>query len=143
MPPKPAMDHLLRLLWRRSVCVMRPLLLMRGKSVGIMLRALRNVLQQLLPLQCRRQLKSHVTPPQHLSDGLIELFGAADFFEAGEEVFGAKAAFLGAAEVMNNAAAVHHDEAGAPDGRLLHRECDHERWQLGAVDDLFREPGQP
>src|ERR1051326_2852087 len=68
---------------------------------------------------------SHVTSPQHLSDGFIELFSAADFFEAGEEVFGAKAAFLGAAEVMNDPAAVHHDEAVAETGRLLHRVCDH------------------
>src|SRR5262249_20332935 len=79
----------------------------------------------------------HVGPPQDLSDGLIQLVGAADFFEAGEEVFSVKAAFLGAAEVMNDAPAVHHDEAVAQMGCLLHRVCDHKRRQPIAIDDLF------
>src|SRR5206468_4598425 len=104
-------------------------------SLGLALRARRASFSEAVapPLLCEegnlRQFKSHVTPPQHLSDGLIELFGAADFFEAGEEVFGAKAAFLGAAEVMNDAPAVHHDEAVAQMGCLLHRVCDHKRRQ--------------
>ena len=79
---------------------------------------------------------SHVTLPQHFGDAFVELFGAAaDFFKAGKQIFGAEAAFFCTAEIMNDAALVHHDQAVAQVRSLVHRVRDHQCRQMLAPDD--------
>src|SRR5438445_167665 len=81
--------------------------------------------------------RSDVRPPQERRRGLVQLLAAPHLLEAGEEVVDPQAALLGAAEVVNDAAAVHHDQPVAEVGRLVHRVGDHERGQAVAGDRLF------
>jgi hypothetical protein len=46
---------------------------------------------------------------QHFGCAFVQLFGASHFFEAGEQIIGPQAPFLGALKVVDNLATVHHD----------------------------------
>src|SRR5262245_65928336 len=54
---------------------------------------------------------SHVCAPQDLRGALVEAFAAAHLLEAGEQVAGAQAALLRAAEVVQDATAIEHQQA--------------------------------
>jgi hypothetical protein len=53
--------------------------------------------------------RSHVLFGQHFGCPFVQLFGASHFFEAGEQIIGPQAPFLGALKVVDNLATVHHD----------------------------------
>ena len=67
------------------------------------------------------------------------MFVAADFFEAANEILGADAAFFGAGVVGVDATLVHHDDAGAEGGGLLHGVGDHQGGQAVLGDDALGE----
>ena len=46
---------------------------------------------------------------QHFGCAFVQLFGASHFFEAGDQIIGPQAPFLGALKVVDNLATVHHD----------------------------------
>src|SRR4051794_14251037 len=69
----------------------------------------------------RRMVTLDIEPAQHGGRRFVEQVGAAHVLEAAEQVVGAQALLLGAAEIVEHRAAVHHDEPIAEMGGLLHR----------------------
>src|SRR5262245_62941946 len=62
-----------------------------------------------------------IQPAQHAGRRLVEQVGAADVFEPLEQIVGAQALLLGAAEVVEHRPPVHHDEPVAEVRGLRHR----------------------
>src|SRR5262249_26792761 len=60
----------------------------------------------------------HIHVAQHFGGGGVEELTAADFLEAVQQILGPQAALFGAAEIVNDPPAVHHDEAIAKGCRL-------------------------
>src|SRR5262245_54268391 len=55
---------------------------------------------------------------QHIGGGFVELFGAPHVLETVQQIVGAQALPVGAAEIVDDAAAVHHDQPIAQIRRL-------------------------
>src|SRR5437899_5349075 len=87
----------------------------------------------------RRRTTLDIGALQHFGGGFVEQLGAAQLFEALEELGGADALLFLAANVVDDLAAVHHDEAVAERGGLLHRVGDHESGEAVALHDLVGE----
>src|ERR1043166_509490 len=81
-----------------------------------------------------------VSGSEHLGGRQVEALVAADFLEAPDEVFGADAAALGAGVVGEDAALVHHHDAVAEGGGLLHGVGDHQRREAVLRDDAVGQP---
>ena len=64
---------------------------------------------------------SNVLFGQHFGCAFVQLFGASHFFEAGEQIIGSQAPFLGALKVVDHLTTVHHDETISQPCRLMHR----------------------
>lgn len=62
-----------------------------------------------------------------------------NFFESADQIFGADAAAVGAGDVGRYAALVHHYDAGAEGGGLLHGVGDHQGGQVVFRDDALGE----
>ena len=84
-----------------------------------------------------RSVALHVRIPQQLRRRDVEALVAADLIEAADEILGADVAAVGAGVVGVHAALVHHHDAVAEGGGLLHGVRHHQRGQLVLGDDLL------
>src|SRR5258708_670623 len=78
----------------------------------------------------RRLRISDIHALQHFGGGFVEQLAAAKLFETLQQLGGAHALLLGTADVVDHFAAMHHDQAVAQDGGLLHGVRHHERGEL-------------
>src|SRR3984957_11455000 len=64
---------------------------------------------------------------QHFGCALVQLFGASDFREAGQQVVRPQAPFFRALKIVDDLVAMHHDKAISQTGGLMHGMRDHQR----------------
>src|SRR5262249_46865517 len=70
---------------------------------------------------------SDIQPSEHVGGGFVKLIGAADLFESAEQIVRLDTLLVAAAKIVQHRTTVHHHQAIAERGGLLHRVRHHER----------------
>src|SRR5437762_2278417 len=80
----------------------------------------------------------HVNPAEHFGGDLVKLIATPDFLESCQQIIDADPLLFSPVEVMNDAAAMHHDETVTEVGCLVHGMCYHQRGQLLTFHNFVR-----